>query len=668
MEDKLLLEKYFPKTWDDIMLPDNIKQLLTKMCEKPGYRLLLHSSPGTGKCLGLNTPVLMFDGSIKNVQDVVVGDKLMGLDSTPRNVLSTCIGREEMFEIKPNKGEPWTCNKSHIHTLIESGVWKDYKNGKLPDVFDFKELNTLQVKNLPINHRKKLFQVPLNFPKKETLIDPYWLGYWLGDGVSSEPYICVGNNDLETIYPTMNNYAKSLNMWITETNSKNSVTILKFVCNQRENIISNNHLKKLMKEYDLIGNKHIPKEYLLNDRDTRLKLFAGYIDSDGGGEITDGTYDFCTKFKQLNDDLIWLCHSLGYHVNSGIKFIEKIKVNGEYRIINKEYYRIQVSGDFSDLPVIYERKKFTRKINKNPLVNGFKIKSIGEGDYYGFEIDGDKRFLLGDFTVTHNSTTARLMISDSKKYETMYLSGSNDFKIETLRQKVMQFASGHSVTGKSKVIIIDEAENIRDNLQDAFKIILDQCKTVSFIFITNEIEKINIAVRSRCTCIEYDFSGPDLVQQQNNFIKFAVNICKAENIQFDPRGIKELYIKLFPDFRHLVVALQQLIDSNLSITYDNVKGMSESGKQNTELYAIIEDNTLNGKMLYESCSKLKGKERECLISLGEPFFEYLNDKQMSDTTLKVAVIVSKYSDMFVTSINKYVTFFSCIVELRTLFR
>lgn len=278
------------------------------------------------------------------------------------------------------------------------------------------------------------------------------------------------------------------------------------------------------------------------------------------------------------------------------------------------------------------------------------------------------RLLLHSSPGTGKTTSSRLMVSDSKKYETMYLSGSNDFKIETLRQKVMQFASGHSVTGKSKVIIIDEAENIRDNLQDAFKIILDQCKTVSFIFITNEIEKINSAVRSRCTCIEYDFSGPDLVQQQNNFIKFAVNICKTENIQFDPRGIKELYIKLFPDFRHLVVAMQQLVDSNLSITYDNVKGMSESGKQNTELYAIIEDNTLNGKMLYESCSKLKGKERECLISLGEPFFEYLNDKQMSDTTLKVAVIVSKYSDMFVTSINKYVTFFSCIVELRTLFR
>ena len=83
---------------------------------------------------------------------------------------------------------------------------------------------------------------------------------------------------------------------------------------------------------------------------------------------------------------------------------------------------------------------------------------------------------------------------------------------------------------------------------------------------------------------------------------------------------------------------------------------------------MVTDLSINGKRLYEELSKRKGKERECFISLGEPFFEYLNDQDKYDKTLQVAVIVSKYSDMFVSSINKFVTFLGCINELRSLFR
>ena len=266
------------------------------------------------------------------------------------------------------------------------------------------------------------------------------------------------------------------------------------------------------------------------------------------------------------------------------------------------------------------------------------------------------------------TTSARLMVNNPDKYEVQYLSGSNDFKIETLRTKVMQFATGFSVLQKHKVIIIDECENIRDNLQDAMKILLDQCKNVSFIFITNEIEKVNSAIRSRCTQIEYEFSGEDLVEQQNNFIKFALQICKEQNIPFENAAIKQLYIRLFPDFRHLIVSLQQIKDSKQSLTLASVKAMSDNGKQMKELYELVLDIQLSQKQMYENASKFKGKERECLMSLGEPFFQYLNDEEKYDKTLQAAVIVAKYSEMFVTSINKFVTLLSCLVELRSIFR
>jgi hypothetical protein len=80
---------------------------------------------GRGKCLGKNTPVLMYDGTIKMVQDIVVGDVLMGDDSTPRNVLTLARGRETMYKIKdltsPNMDVSYTVNASHILSLREPG-------------------------------------------------------------------------------------------------------------------------------------------------------------------------------------------------------------------------------------------------------------------------------------------------------------------------------------------------------------------------------------------------------------------------------------------------------------------------------------------------------------------------------------------------------------------
>lgn len=278
------------------------------------------------------------------------------------------------------------------------------------------------------------------------------------------------------------------------------------------------------------------------------------------------------------------------------------------------------------------------------------------------------RLLMYSSPGTGKTSSARLMVSDTEKFETLYLSGSNDFKIDVLRGKVMQFASGFSVLGKHKVCIIDECENIRNDLQDAFKIILDQCKNVSFIFITNEIEKVNTALRSRCTQIDYNFSGLDLKEQQTNYIKYAIEVCKQENIKYDNQGIKALYTRLYPDFRHLIVSLQQIIDSKQSVTEETIKDMNANGKQNLELYKFITDLSLTPRLFYEEATKLKGSERECLQSLGEPFFEWLNEQDKHEKTLQAAVIVSKYSEAYVASINKFVTFLSCLVELKTLFR
>ena len=86
--------------------------------------ILVGAASGGGKCLGRDTPVLMFDGSVKMVQDIQVGDVLMGPDSGPRNVIKLGKGIGPLFRIKPIKGDSWVCNDAHILSLRESSTKK----------------------------------------------------------------------------------------------------------------------------------------------------------------------------------------------------------------------------------------------------------------------------------------------------------------------------------------------------------------------------------------------------------------------------------------------------------------------------------------------------------------------------------------------------------------
>ena len=63
----------------------------------------------------------MYDGTIKKVQDVLVGDELMGDDSTPRKVLSLANGNDDMYDIIPVKGDKYVVNSEHILCLHQSG-------------------------------------------------------------------------------------------------------------------------------------------------------------------------------------------------------------------------------------------------------------------------------------------------------------------------------------------------------------------------------------------------------------------------------------------------------------------------------------------------------------------------------------------------------------------
>lgn len=440
-----------------------------------------NSSNGAGKCFALNTPILMFDGTTKFAQNVRVGDYVMGDDSLPRRVLALGRGREMMYEVAPRKGDPYVVNKSHLLVLKSSDKKTDrYKNhwSRVGDRFIISVKDYLE-ETKTFRHITSGFRASVSFDRKNVLIDPYFLGLWLGDGHSHTTAITTADEVIvESIKKEADDRELDLSVYSSEKKAKiykisvkqnisrppeaNAVLAYEMVINKKMTfaeagrqlprylptyrnankivtrtvvarwvkkvkdwILLGNELPKydfedikpyqtsnkkfknsLMNDlhsYNLLNNKHVPDCYKFNNKEIRLEILAGLIDTDGS-QSKNG-FDFINKNYRLANDVMWLARSLG--LASYIKKCKKKCQTGEIGT----YYRVSIYGHTDTVPVRINKKKCTpRKQPKDPLVVGISVKPIGISNYYGFQVDGNGCFLLGDFTVVHNSTCIEAIV------------------------------------------------------------------------------------------------------------------------------------------------------------------------------------------------------------------------------------------------------------------
>jgi len=280
---------------------------------------------GRGKCLAKDTMILLFDGSLKPVQDIVVGDQLMGDDSTCRTVLSLASGKEMMFQVKGLYDNGYTVNQSHILSLKHS-ITGQVLDMSVEDYLAFPD------KDLFWGYR-----VPITFPHIELgpeKLDPYQYGE-ISASMTSFP---------------------------------------------------------------------LEREYKCNSRHIQLEVLAGIVDN--LGFVTEHEYSIQLAAYQTTfaEEILFLLRSLGI---------------GAVPHVSKAHIIIQMwSTDHIHTNEIPIRRLYNFRTNINlrlSLSYPIQVRSVGVDQYYGFEIDGNRRFVLGDFVVTHNTVMALKIISEIQK-------------------------------------------------------------------------------------------------------------------------------------------------------------------------------------------------------------------------------------------------------------
>jgi len=359
-----------------------------------GDLVIIAARPAMGKCLGLGTKVVMYDGTLKNVEDVKVGDQLMGDDSTPRNVLSLARGREKMFWVRQNKGIDYRVNESHILSLKRSRNEGKHKHGDILNI----EIKDYNKKSKRFHSDYKGYKVGIDFKKQKLEIDPYFLGLWLGDGASSN--VSIASIDSEII-EYLSEYATKLNLQLSVQTPKDKCPIYSITSGQRGiSKYKDKSLQKRLRDIGVLNNKHIPHNFIQNSEKNRLKLLAGLLDSDGYYDDKFHVFEIVQKNEHLAQQIKYLADSLGFRVSIKTKKARIKKINFECDV-----YRLRIVGDLNRIPTKLPRKQARKLLAKRDFQHtGIKVEYDKVDEYYGFTIDANKLFLLEDMTVTHNTS------------------------------------------------------------------------------------------------------------------------------------------------------------------------------------------------------------------------------------------------------------------------
>ena len=386
---------------------------------------ILFGPPGVGKCLGINTPILMYNGTIKMVQNIKKGDLLMGDDSTPRTVLSTCKGRETMYKVKQHYGEDYIINESHILSL------KLYKSPVITELFNE---NMFSVEWCDIEGCHKNFFNYESHNKNE---------------VKQKINVFVNTlpNKGDVIDISLKDYLSRTKKWKKMYKGYKVSIDFEYVNTEKDSYIKGFFL----------DNESISKEYLINNKKKRLQLLAGILDSKGNKNINNN-FEINEENDILAKNIIFLSKSLGFKTITTKCISKKIK------------YNIVISGNITQIPTkILKTTNYYNNNNHN--IYDIKIEKLTEDNYYGFVIDGNHRFILQDFTVTHNTNVAQII---GRIYRSMgILSKNGPFKIAYRDDFIARYLGQTSIKTRKLlnsclggVLFIDEVYSLGPGQED----------------------------------------------------------------------------------------------------------------------------------------------------------------------------------------------------------
>lgn len=376
----------------DVFLKHQIVSSLQDLMNDDLDILVVSLPPGTGKQLSDDTPILTTSGWKKH-GDLIVGDKVFGMDGKPKKVIHVFPKSKNDCLITFTNGERIQCHENH--------EWLVYDRHKHRErIVETKELMNLSLETGVQGKRghRYFYQIPTKKPLKgefkDLSVSPYILGAWLGDGTEKKPTLTICNKDYCIIDEVKKEYELS-------------AVYEQIGCKAY-------HFLGLRKDLQKLGmchsrkklGKRIPDIYFSADINQRLELLAGLIDTDGDCAKKEKKYHFSTTNEELKDGFIKLISTFGWRccVTETKPLNEIGKIKGK-----KKQYKIGFSPTF-EIPCRVERKKL-KEFSKQRKISIKSIEKVLPKTGNCIQVEGGIYCAGNTMIPTHNSTIEVFFLS-----------------------------------------------------------------------------------------------------------------------------------------------------------------------------------------------------------------------------------------------------------------
>lgn len=488
--------KYRPQTCEEILGNDLAIKSLRSEIENGHHVFLLTGDSGCGKAQPLDMVIPTPNGKRK-FGDLKVGDYVYGRNGEPVKVIGVFDrGELDAYEVELSDGRKTICNNDHLWSYFTSKG--NLKTSTLQELIN----KGIDVKNSrgKSHHR---FAIPLNspidFPKKEFVVDPYVVGSFIGNGCNTGRMLELSSNDEFNVLEC----AKLLGCDYSK-NSQYNYTWSFYKKNTENERLHVDVLPEELCKYS--HEKRIPKEYIYCSSEQRYSLLQGLFDTDGSIQLGfRKNVTYCTTSSGLKDDIQELLRTLGLSST----------VTADDRDKNKHVcYTIHVKISNADKHLLFRSPKKLGRLNFNnthdtrkrydrvQIVNVTNLNKKVPMRCIKVDCE-DELYLCNDYIVTHNTTLARAIAKEIGGNElTIHeLNSSENRGIDTVRE-IMEEIRYQPLEGKS-VYILDEYHMQTNAAQQAALKMLEECPEYCFFFIcTTAPDKVIEAIKTRCSRIE----------------------------------------------------------------------------------------------------------------------------------------------------------------------
>ena len=240
-----------------------------------------------------------------------------------------------------------------------------------------------------------------------------------------------------------------------------------------------------------------------------------------------------------------------------------------------------------------------------------------------------QNLLLHGVAGTGKTTLAKL-IANNLNCDLLYINASDERGIDTIREKIIPFASSLGF-GDVKIVILDEADYITPQAQATLRNTMESFSgNTRFILTCNYLERIISPLQSRCQTLEIKPPSKQDVAWR------CVDICKDEKVDIDNIALKTIVNAYYPDIRKIINTIQgsvvnhvvKLDESSLKddLNEQIIQALSNKAKL-LDIRQILADSGSREfdnlfKALYDNLDKFTTKTGPAILIIAKYQYEY----------------------------------------------